>query len=109
MTKKAVEFINEWAGDGHSIIREDAIPWDDLGVADLRGKLCHKFKSDTSDPKSTIFKDGVIQTEVEGVYVLDLWWAIGNRLGVGDGARMFMGRGRQAQALCEAILQKVRN
>jgi len=107
MTKKGIEFVNEWCGDGHSILHECAIPWQDLGISDMKGKLCRKYKSDTASPTSTIYKNGVALKEVEGVYVLDLWYTIARRLGVGDEARMFMGRGRQAQVLCSAILHKV--
>jgi hypothetical protein len=108
ITEKGKQWIKEHGYDGHSIYRSDAIPFADLGLSDKESKkLIRKYESDTSDYKSTIFKDGKIVPELEGVYLLSLWYAIAGHLGVADAGLMFQGRGSQARALCDSILSQI--
>ena len=108
VTKKGKAFIQEWFGEGHSILKEEAVPFADLGLDKTdRDLLVMDFMSDTSDPKSTIFKDGKVVDKVRGVNSLMLWAAVAGRLGVESGHKAFFGRGTQARVLCEAILKKI--
>jgi hypothetical protein len=106
VTDKGKAWIKEHGFDGHSIYRADAIPFADLGLDKAAAKrLVQTFKSDTRNPKSTIFKDGRVVKETRGVYLLNLWHAIADNLGVGNAGAMFYGRGSQARALCSAIVK----
>lgn len=108
ITKKGIEWIRENGYDGHSIWLPDAVPFEDLGLDEKQKKqLIQTFRSDTSDPKSTIFKDGKIVKEISrGVNSLSLLSVIAHNLGVGNAGAFLMGRGSRARVLTDAILQQ---
>lgn len=95
---KAVDLID---GDGHTIFKRDIL--EEAGwPKPLIDKMCKVYKSDTGEPKGTIFNnEGQPLIMLEGVYGLDVLQFI---------ARMFeikyppcFGRGFQARALTEDI------
>jgi len=105
ITPKGKAWIKENGFDGHTIWNPDGVPFSDLGLDERdKKRLIRKFKSDTSDPKSTIWKDGQIVDELTGVHNLALMGAIAGKLNVGNAGAMFFGRGSQARALTNAIL-----
>ena len=105
ITPKGIEWLKEFGNEGHSIWKADSVPFDDLGLDEKQQEaLIQTFESDTSDPKSTIFKDGQIVKKVEGVHSLTILSVIARNLGVGNADGMLMGRGNRARALTAAIL-----
>ena len=108
ITEKGKKWLEENGYDGHTIWKPSFVPFSDLGLdASDKKRLVQTYKSDTSDPKSTIFRDGKIVKDCEGVYALSLISAIAGKLGVGDTGSFLMGRGSRARALCAAILAKL--
>lgn len=111
ITPKGVQWIKENGYDGHSILMAEGVPFSDLGLTDAdRKRLVQTYRSDTSSPKSTIFKDGRIVPECEGVYLLPLWQAIAAHMKLDDAlarAGMLFGRGSAARVLCDAILSEL--
>ena len=108
ITDKGKKWLEENGNDGHSIWKAESVPFADLGLDKIEAKrLVQTFKSDTSDPKSTIFKDGKIVKELEGVYSLSLLSAVAGKLGVEDAGGFLFGRGSRARALNAAILAKL--
>jgi len=106
ITPKGIEWIKQFGYDGHSIWKPECVPFDDLGLDEKQQKrLIQTIKSDTSDPKSTIYKDGQVVKELTGVYSLSLLQAIATNLGVGDAGGFLFGRGSRARVLTDAILQ----
>ena len=90
-------------GEGHSIM--DPTFYTDAGF-DCEN-LITEFESDTSSPKTTIFKDGVIQDKVEGIGSLDFHYWVAGQCGLVRGkdyAEQF-GRGSQARAIAAALAQ----
>src|SRR5215813_300450 len=105
ITEKGKAWIKENGWDGHTIWTADGVPFADLGLDEAdKKRLTQRHVSDTSSPKSTIFKDGQIVGMCDGVHNLSLMRAIAGKLGVGDAGAMFMGRGSEARALTNAIL-----
>ena len=88
-------------GDGHSIM--DPTFYTDAGF-DCE-HLTTEFESDTSNPKSTIFKNGVIQEKVKGIWALDFHYWIASECGLmrGKDYDEKIGRGSQAQAIAGAL------
>jgi hypothetical protein len=92
--------------DGHSIIRPSFFK----GLnPDFVASLTNTYKSDTSSPKSTIFTDAGPVNQLQGVYALDFLYRVAEILGVrsSSGADAYFGRGRQAGALQQAIMDKI--
>jgi hypothetical protein len=108
MTKKGIEWIRENGWDGHSIWKTEFVPFDDLGLDEEQKQLLTQtFRSDTSSPTSTIFKDGKIVKEIsKGVYSLSLLSTIAHNLGVERADGHLSGRGSRARALTAAILKQ---
>ena len=88
-------------GDGHSIM--DPTFYTDAGF-DCE-HLATEFESDTSSPKSTIFKNGVPQEKVTGIYALDFHYWVASECGLMRGRDYDdkIGRGSQAQAIAGAL------
>ncbi len=91
-----------WA-DGHTIYSVEAYVkagWPESFVKGLE----HTHESDTSDPKTTIFTKSGVAKSLTGVYNLDFLWALAAIVGADTNkASSMMGRGFQAQCLCEAL------
>jgi len=101
--RQVIDAIDEGIidGDGHSIM--DPAFYTDAGF-DCEN-LITEFESDTSNPKSTIFKNGVIQEKVKGIWALDFHYWIASECGLMRGkdyAEQF-GRGSQARAIAGAL------
>jgi len=109
ITKKGIAWIKEHGWDGHTIWSPQGVPFEDLGLDEKQAKrLIQDFRSDLSDPKSTIFKDGKVVKEISGgVHSLSLLSMIACNLGVGRADGAFFGRGSRARALTNAILQQL--
>ena len=88
-------------GDGHSIM--DAQYYLEHGF-DCE-HLATEFESDTSSPKTTIFKNGVPQEKVTGIYALDFHYWVAGQCGLARGRDYDdkIGRGSQAQAIASAL------
>ncbi len=90
--------------DGHTIFAPEFYTeagWPEEFVA----QFCRVHKSDTRNPKSTIFKDGWVMEEVKGVYNLTFLRAVAHAVGADcTWADQAFGRGTEAGRLCEAIL-----
>ena len=88
-------------GDGHSIM--DPAFYTDAGF-DCE-HLATEFESDTSSPKTTIFKNGVPQEKVTGIYALDFHYWVAGQCGLARGEDYDdkIGRGSQAQAIASAL------
>jgi len=100
---KLDEFVK--SGDGHSIIAPEEFT--DMGFlpewADL---VSHKHESDGT-PKGTIFgPGGEVQKELVGIWSLTMLYHIAETLGIDPKkAGSYLGRGFQARALGELIVQ----
>lgn len=72
-------------------------------------KFVRVFKSDTRDPKSTIFNDdGEVIKQLKGVYALDILWGIAREMGADTSeAETKSGRGFIARCLKDAIKEKL--
>ena len=90
-------------GDGHSIM--DAQYYLEHGF-DCE-HLATEFESDTSSPKTTIFKDGEIQEKVKGIWALDFHYWVAGQCGLARGVDYAekYGRGSQAQAIATALVK----
>ncbi len=88
-------------GDGHSIM--DPAFYIDAGF-DCES-LITEFESDTSSPKTTIFKNGVPQEKVKGIWALDFHYWVASQCGLvcGEDYADKYGRGSQAQAIAGAL------
>mgnify|MGYP000105373206 CR=1 FL=1 len=82
-------------GDGHTIMAPDYYEGFDVS------SLIQVYKSDTRSGKSTIFKDGEVVEEVEGVYNLSFLYHVATMAGVRY--RDCMGRGTQARIIVDAL------
>ena len=84
--------LREVAGDGWTIFRPSAFPMLPEGIL---AAYSHRYESDTSDHKSTIFgKDGEVLPAVEGIYGLSLVEGIASAYGIHSGKS---GRGFRVQ------------
>ena len=88
-------------GDGHSIYPPDFY----VGQGFDCEHLTTEFESDTSSPKTTIFKNGVPQEKVTGIYALDFHYWVAGQCGLASGVDYDekYGRGSQAQAIASAL------
>jgi len=84
-------------GDGHTIF--DPKFYENAGF-DV-SHLVSTFESDLSSGKSTIFRDGVVQNSVTGVYSLMFHEWLGRAAGV-EWMTAF-GRGTQARRIAQAL------
>ena len=83
-------------GDGHGLIDPEFFEGFDVT------SITKTHKSDLSNPKYTIFTDGVPVEEMEAVYNLDFLAMIVHQLGL-DCDEHYMGRGFQAQEYLRAL------
>jgi hypothetical protein len=90
-------------GNGHSIM--DPTFYTDGGF-DCED-LITEFESDTSSPKTTIFKDGEVQEKVKGIWALDFHYWVAGQCGLARGVDYAekYGRGSQAQAIASALAE----
>lgn len=86
-------------GDGHTIMAPEYYEGFDVS------SLIQTYESDLSSGKSTIFKDGEVVNEVEGVYNLTFLYHIAGNVGVQY--RSCMGRGSQARAIVDSLKEWV--
>ena len=88
-------------GDGHSIYPPEFY----VGQGFDCEHLTTEFESDTSSPKTTIYKDGVPQEKVRGIYALDFHYWVAGQCGLvcGEDYDEKYGRGSQAQAIATAL------
>ena len=74
---------------------------------DLKTKAKRVYKSDGT-PKGSIWKDGEIQPQMEGIYALDLMGLLAVHVDADTTeARQKMGRGFRSSALAKAIREKL--
>ncbi len=88
-------------GDGHSIYPPEFYVEQGFDCE----HLATEFESDTSSPKTTIFKDGEIQEKVKGIWALDFHYWVAGQCGLARGvdyAEQY-GRGSQARAIATAL------
>ena len=93
-------------GNGHSIM--DPTFYTDAGF-DCE-HLTTEFESDTSSPKTTIFKDGEVQEKVKGIWALDFHYWVASQCGRVRGVHYAeqYGRGSQAQAIANDLKRWVK-
>ena len=86
--------------DGHTIFKPEAFIKAGLpdGVVD---HLTREYRSDTSDPKSTLFVDGQVVKSLTGVYGLQMLRFLASALDVEY--RAALGRGFEAQNILAAL------
>lgn len=91
-------------GDGHTIFGPNFYaPY--FTEEELReAGLIRRYSSDTSNAKSTIFRDGEVVDYVDGVYNLTFLTWLAAELGVTEYRECF-GRGSQAQVIVSAIME----
>ena len=109
ITERTKEAITDGkiVGDGHTIF-DPSYYAPHFSEDELRkAKLIQTYKSDKSDPKSTIFgTDGKPMTKLKGVYNLEfLYWLCG-ALGI-NSHNDYTGRGSQAQELARRIRKEL--
>ena len=101
---KLLSFLHKDGGDGWTIWKVSKFT--DMGFRkeDLPVRV---HKSDTRDPKSTIFgKKGEVIEKLEGVYGLTFLYWLAGAYGV-DSSNDMMGRGSQARVVTDRILGKL--
>jgi hypothetical protein len=102
-TEAINKFLNSFGGDGHSIIKSEAVL--EMGFTeDFVAPHAYPHQSG-SDYKSTIYdKEGNPMRSMYGVYALEFAYAIANDIGADtEPAHSKMGRGFQAGELMIAI------
>ena len=82
--------------DGHSLIDPEHYVGFDVD------KITETHKSDFSNPKSTIFTNGLPVEELKAVYNLDFLRMIVHQLGL-ECDESYMGRGFQAHEYCRKL------
>jgi hypothetical protein len=89
--------------DGHGIYGEEL--YEKAGVPRcLWQHLVLEHVSDVTNPTETIYRQGKAVGSVRGVFHLDFLWALADELGADPSeVNRCRGRGRQAEALVEAI------
>ena len=90
--RKLLSFLRKDGGDGWTIWKESKFT--DMGFA-LEDLPVREFKSDTRDPKSTIFHDGKVVKKLTGVYGLSFLRKLASAVGA-DANTGLMGRGFEA-------------
>lgn len=101
--RQVIDAIDEGIidGDGHSIYPPDFYLEQGFDCE----HLTTEFKSDISSPKTTIFKDGVPQEKMKGIWALDFHYWVASQCGLARGvdyAEQY-GRGSQARAIAGAL------
>ena len=93
--------------DGHTIFNANAYePY--FTAEELReAGLVQTHKSDISDPKTTIFNEnGIVEELKDSVYNLEFLYWVHRKLGITKDITK-IGRGSQAQQICEHILEVI--
>lgn len=102
---KLTSFLNKNGSDGWTIWMPSKFT--DMGF-DLADLPVHKHKSDTRDPKSTIFGDnGEVLKSLEGVYNLTFLRRLADAVGASTDTGM-MGRGSDARVLTQRIQEALK-
>ena len=103
------QIVEKVGGDGWSVLTtsffKKFLHENELSVVDA---LTKEHASDFKYPKLTIYKEGFPVNSITGVHTLDLLYKIANDLEltkVASDASALMGRGGQAAALSEGILE----
>tara|TARA_R100000008_G_C3553693_1_gene151950 strand:+ start:566 stop:913 length:348 start_codon:yes stop_codon:yes gene_type:complete len=88
-------------GDGHSIYPPEFYVEQGFDCE----HLATEFESDLSNPKYTIFKNGVPQEKMKGIWALDFHYWVASQCGLvrGEDYADKYGRGSQAQAIAGAL------
>jgi len=101
-----LELVEKIGGDGWSIFDVNDEIFANL-PDDLKDRVKMVHKSDGT-PKGSIWKDGEIQPQMEGIYALDLMGLLAVHVGADTTeARKKMGRGFRSSALAKAIVEKL--
>jgi hypothetical protein len=99
--EQLITYLKEDGDDGWTI-------WDPSKFTEMGFELAdlpvQAHESDTSDPKSTIFKDGKIVKKLVGVYNLTFLHRLAIAVGADTSTGKF-GRGSQARELTGRILE----
>ena len=93
-------------GDGHSIYPPEFY----VGQGFDCEHLTTEFESDTSSPKTTIYKDGVPQEKMKGIWALDFHYWVAGQCGLARGvdyAEKYV-LGSQAQAIANDLKRWVK-
>jgi hypothetical protein len=104
--RKLQRYLKESGGDGWTIWPPEKFTAMGFAASDLP---ISKHRSDTSDPKSTIYKHGKVVPETKGVYNLTLLRWLAQDVGARQSEKI--GRGSEARELTfgpHGILAKVR-
>jgi hypothetical protein len=101
---KLIAYLHEDGSDGWTIWAPSKFT--DMGFT-LKDLPVHTHKSDTSNHKSTIFKDGKVVKKLEGVYNLTFLRRLAGAVGANTDTGMF-GRGSDARVLTTRILEKLK-
>jgi hypothetical protein len=101
--KQLLDYLKEDGGDGWTIWLPSKFT--DMGF-DLKDLPVQTFRSDNSDPKLTITKDGKIVNKLTGIYNLSFLYKLAASVGADTKIAAF-GRGTQARTLTERILSKL--
>jgi hypothetical protein len=101
---KLTAYLNKSGSDGWTIWLPSKFT--DMGF-DLADLPVRKHKSDTSDPKSTIFNNGEVVKELEGVYNLTFLRKLADAVGADTDTGM-LGRGSDARVLTQRIQEALK-
>lgn len=97
---RLINYLEESGGDGWSI--NDPSYYTDIGFK-LEDLPVQTYKSNTSDPKSTLFdNEGKVLKQLKGVYNLTFLRKLAREIGAESNTGM-LGRGFEAQALTRNI------
>jgi hypothetical protein len=102
---KLVAFLHENGSDGWTIWATSKFT--DMGFT-KKDLPVHTYRSDTSNPKSTIYgDDGNVLEKVEGVYNLTFLRRLAEAVGASTDTGM-LGRGSDARILTTRILEQLK-
>ena len=105
-SEHVLELVEKSGGEGWTIFDANDELFDNL-PDDLKTKAKRVYKSDGT-PKGSIWKDGEIQPQMEGIYALDLMGLLAMHVDADTTeARQKMGRGFRSSALAKAIREKL--
>ena len=105
-TEHVLELVEKIGGDGWTVFDASDELFDNM-PEDLKSKATRTYKSDGT-PKGSIWKDGQIVPQMEGIYALDLMGLLAVHVDADTTeARQKMGRGFRSRALAKAIKVKL--
>lgn len=95
--------LNLFGNDGHTIYGGEFLTNNNVPTSIMRA-FGEEIESDTSSPRTTIYRDGIPVKSMKGVYGLRVLWSLADHYKITSSK---MGRGFQAQDLTEQLNAKL--